>query len=362
MSPRRFASSICAFLAVALAAFAIAEDPKPPLAPEPKPEPVAAAEAPTPSLADSIAKGIRTVTDKAGAAICLVEAEDEHGRLAGSGFLLDAEGIVVTTQAIGAASDDLTVTLGEQSYPAKRLVADSRSGIALLKIHSDDPLPCLKAGKAMTLGVGEPVVALGYPLGLPLSPSFGVVAGFNSGFQGRYFATRHVRVNAAIQRGEGGAPLLNMNGEVVGVLISSVDSGSGLFALPIEAVEKVLHDFRTYQRVRPGWLGADVRMTDAPEGGSNARLRALRSDGPGAQGKLRAGDVLLQVGRWKITSPDDVFNAAFYITASEPLEVKVSRAGKVRTFTVVPTDPPDGAEPKIYREEPAYLGAAEGGK
>jgi S1-C subfamily serine protease len=125
-------------------------------------------------------------------------------------------------------------------------------------------------------------------------------------------------------------------------------------------VEKVLHDYRAYQRVRPGWLGADVRVTDAPEGGSNARLRALRSDGPGAKGKLRAGDVLLQIGRWKITSPDDVYNAAFYITASEPLEVKVSRAGKVRTLSIVPSDPPDGAEPKIYREEPTYLGATDG--
>ena len=63
-----------------------------------------------------------------------------------------------------------------------------------------------------------------------------------------------------------------------------------------------------------------------------------------------------------IRTCSDVFNAAFYITADEPLEVKVSRAGKVRTLTITPADPPDGAEPKIYREEPAYLGAAEGGK
>jgi len=377
MSPRRFASSVpalrsrdrrvadvvrpfalnfAAFLSLFTSGIIKADDEKA-AAPEPV-KPAAALEA-KPSLGDAITKNIRAVTDEAGGAICRVEADDEHGRLAGTGFLLDNEGTIVTSCVLGTASDELIVTIGEDKHIAKRLVCDSKSGIAILKIETDEPLPFLKLGSAAGLEVGTPVLALGYPLELPLSPSFGVVAGFNSGFQGRYFATRHLRVNAAIQRGEGGAPLLNLDGEVVGVLISSLDGGSGLFALPVDAVKKVLRDYKLFGRVRPGWLGADVRVTDAPERGSTARLRALRSDGPGAKGGLRAGDVLLQVGQWKIASPDDVFNAAFYVTAEKPLAVKVSRAGKVITFTVTPSDPPDGEGPKIYREQPAYLGSAE---
>ncbi len=332
---------------------------KPALPAEVKPAAAQPVETKALSLADAITKGVRSVMEKSGGAICRIEADDDRGRLEGTGFLIDPEGIVVTSYSLGQASEDLSVTVGDESYPAKLLVADGRSGIALLKIKADEPFPFLKTGSATALEVGAPLVALGYPLGLPLSPSFGVVAGFNAGFQGRYFATRHLRVNTSIQRGECGAPLLNLEGEAVGVLISSIDSGSGVFALPIEAVQKVLHDFRAYQRVRPGWLGADVRITDAPEAGSTARLRGLRSNGPGALAKLRPGDVLLQVGDWKISSPDDVLNASFYITAGEPLTVRISRAGKIHTLTVTPADPPEGATPKILRQEPIVVGQAD---
>lgn len=310
----------------------------------------------SPTLAEAIATGVRQVMDKASPAVCRIETEDEHGRLAGSGFLIDSDGTVITSYSLGNASEELVVTVGEEKYPARRLIADARSGISLLKIDAAEPLPCLKAAQAAPLGLGSPVVALGFPLELPLSPSFGIVAGFDAGFQGRYFAARHIRANAAIQRGEGGAPLLNLEGEVVGVLISAVENGSGLFALPIEAAQKILHDYRAHRRIRPGWLGADVRITDAPEHGSSARLRGLRPEGPGAKGGLRPGDVLLQVGAWKITSPEDVLNAAFYMTASEPVEIRVSRAGKEQTFTVTVTDPPDGEVPKISRPEQEMFG------
>ena len=160
-----------------------------------------------------------------------------------------------------------------------------------------------------------------------------------------------------MQRGQGGSPVLNLRGEVVGVLISTVEENSGIFALPIEAAAKVLHDFQTYGRVRQGWLGvADVRLIDIPERGSTARILALREDGPGYLGGLRPGDVLLQIGAWKITHPEDVLNAAFFVSSNEPLKVRVSRGGKERDFTVTPTDPPDGSLPSIEPLPATILG------
>ncbi len=308
------------------------------------------------NLADVISTSVRAVTDKAGPAICRVETEDEQGRLSGTGFFIDSDGTLVTSYTLGNASEDLVVTLGDEKFPARRLVADGRSGISLVKVDTTEPLPFIKSGDPRALTVGTPVIALGYPLQLPLSHSFGTVAGFDSGFQGRLFATRHIRANAVIQRGEGGAPLLSLDGAAVGVLISGVEGSNGLFALPIDAVEKVLHDYRNHRRLRPGWLGADVRITDAPEHGSTARLRVLNSKGPGAR-ELRPGDVLLQIGSWKITCPEDVLNASFYVTASEPVEVRVSRAGKVHTYTIVPMDPPEGEVLKVLRQDPGTAGA-----
>jgi serine protease Do len=314
------------------------------------------------SPAEAISREVRGVVEKVGDAICRIEADDEHGHLRGTGFFIDADGTVLTSFSVGGASEDIVVTAGDQRFPATRLVADSRAGIALLKVAAERPVRFLKFGKSAELTVASPIVTAGYPLDLPLSPSFGLVAGFATGFEGRYFATRHIRANVPVQRGQGGSPVLNMRGEVVGVLISVVEENSGIFALPIEAAAKVLHDFRTYGRVRQGWMGVDVRMIETPEDGSTARVRTLHEDGPGFKGGLRAGDVLIEVGGWKITNPEDVLNAAFFITSTEPVKVRVSRGGSKHLLTLTPIDPPDGSVPTIERQPPPILGASDAEK
>jgi len=307
------------------------------------------------SISEQIGKEVRGLMERSASAICRVEGADEHSSLRGTGFFIDADGTLLTTYSMGGQTEDLVVTFGEQKFPASRKLADARSGLAVLKIETREPVPFLRAGKSSELGVASPVVALGFPMDLALSPSFGLVAGFDLRFQGKYFAARHLRANLVVQGGQGGSPLFNLKGEVVGVLISTVDNGSGVFALPIEAANKVLRDLQRYGRVRQGWLGADVRVTDATEFGSSARIRALRLDGPGYKGGLRSGDVLLRIGDRKITNPEDVVDASFYVTADEPLTVKVARVGKEQEFIVMPEDAPDGESPGAHFEKPAIL-------
>lgn len=338
MSLRRFASS----LAVAFVCIA---------------SPTFAEEAKTESLADAITREVRSVFDQSRGAVCRIEADDEHGRLSGTGFLVDADGTLFTSYTIGGTTEDIVVSIGDEKFPATRLVADARSGLAVLKIEADKPLPFLKSGSSAALALAAPVVTLGYPRELPLSPSFGIVAGFDIGFQGRYFATRHIRAGAPVQKGQGGSPVVNFKGETVGVLISTLEGGSGLFALPIEAADKILHDYRNHGRVRSGWLGAGVRTTDAPEHESTARIRNLVTDGPGHKGGLRVGDVLLQMGAWKITNPEDVLNAVFYLTASELVKVRISRAGHIHDLNITPNDPPNDELPEIEKQTQPFLGS-----
>ncbi len=313
-----------------------------------------------PSAIEAIGREVRAIFERSRSAVCTVEADDEHGRVRGTGFLMDATGTVFTSHSVGGETEDIVITLGKEKYPATRLVADTRSGIAILKVEADKPLPFLPGAKARDLAIATPLVVLGYPLEMPLSPSFGIVAGFDMGFQGRYFAARHIRANVPVQKGEGGAPVLNLRGEVVGVLISTLEGGSGLFALPIEAAQKVLGDFHRHGRIRQGWLGVDVRVTDAPEHGSSARIRNLRTDGPGYKGSLRPGDVLLQIGDWKITNPEDVLNAAFYLSAEDAVRIRISRAGHEHQFTIIPGDSPDGESPIVQRQETPIVGATTG--
>ena len=340
----RFASSLAAFAIGVLPQLRGAEPAKP-----------------APSQAEALGREVREVMHKTGDAICRIEADDEHGHLRGTGFFIDADGTLLTSYSVGGASQDIVVTVGEQRYPATRLVTEGRSGIALLKITAGRPMRFLKFGKSSKLAIGDLVITVGYPLDLPLSLSYGPVAGMDLGFDGRFFAARHIRANLPVQRGEGGSPVLNRLGETVGVLISTVEENSGIFALPIEAAEKVLHDFRTYRRVRQGWVGVDVRPAEKPEHGSSARILTLREDGPAYVGGVRAGDILLQVGAWKITNPEDVLNASFFVTATEPIPMRVSRAGREIKLTVTPLDPPDGTMPSIERQQPAILGSSRDG-
>ena len=302
---------------------------------------------------------VRDVVARASDAICRVEGDDEHGHLRGTGFFVDADGTLLTSYSIGGVAQNIVVTVSEQRFPATRLVADQRAGVAILKVASERPFRFLKFGRSTDLAVASPVVTAGYPLDLPLAPAYGLVAGMDLGVSGRYFATRHIRASLSAQRGQGGSPVLNLEGEVVGVLISMVERNNGIFALPIEAAAKVMHDFRTYGRVRQGWVGVDVREAREPQLGSNVRIQTLREDGPAFAGGVRPGDVLLQIGRWKITNPEDVLNAAFFVTSTEPLPVIVSREGREMKFTIVPVDPPDGSMPSIEREALPVLGSSQ---
>ena len=303
-----------------------------------------AADAPVakPSALETISNEVQAVFARSRDAIVRIEAEDVGGPIAGTGFYIEPNGILITSYAVGGEAEEMFAVQGNDRVPLKRLIADQRSGIAILKAETETPTSFLRLGKANQMGIGAMVIAIGYPLEFPLSPSFGVASGFDMGYGGRFFAARHVRATAAVQRGQGGGPLLNTKGEVVGVIISTLENSMGLFALPGEAAEKVYSDFLHYGRVRQGWLGADVRLTDATEQGSSARVRNLRLNGPGYAGGLRPGDVLLQVGSWKITTPEDVLNASFYITPDEAISVEISRAGKRRELKITPGESPDG--------------------
>lgn len=296
---------------------------------------------------DSIQQQVQSVFQKCRGAVVRIEATDGHGHLSGTGFFIDPNGTLFTSWTIGGdESRDVVVCHGDAKYPARRLVADYRAGVALLKVEAETPF--LPLGSSRSLTIGSPVMTIGYPMDLPLTPSFGMIGGFDLKYLGRYFATTHIRANVAVQRGEGGAPLLSMNGEAVGILISSLDQGSASFVLPIEAAEKVRRDYVRFGEVRPGWIGVAIGKADAPVAGSVAVVQELIPGAPAEKAGLQAGDVLLQVGAKTITGPDDVFDASFYMTADDELPVRVARAGEQRELKVHPVESPQEMRRKIF--------------
>jgi len=303
-----------------------------------------------PPVFDSLQQSVQAVFEKARGAVVRIQGFDRHGELSGTGFFIDPNGTLFTCYSVGGETQNLTVTVGKVHYPAHRLVSDMRSGVAILKIDAETPF--LPFGNSRKLSVASPIIAVGYPMDLPLTPAFGTVGGFDHSFQGHYFATSHIRANIPVQRGEGGAPLLNCKGDVVGILMSRVDMGSASFVLPIEAAEKVRKDYVRFHDVRPGWIGVHVKSLEAPVSGSTAYIEEVITEGPAAKAGLQGGDVLLKVGDVGIRCLEDMIDASFFLSPGGEVIVRVVRDGSERDFPVMPIDHPDFTRPRPLTLDP----------
>ena len=282
--------------------------------------------------ATALSHQVKDIFERAAKAVVKIHGIDEHSEICGTGFFIDPTGTLYTAYTVGGEAGNFTIEFNGKKYPARQLLADIRSGTAVLKIEA--PTPALTIGKSEELEVATPVVAVGYPLDLPETPNFGMVAGFDRKCLGRYFSTTHLRVNLPTQRGEAGAPLLNMKGEVVGIVVSSLENNSACYAVPIEAAEKIRGDFVRFGEARHGWVGINVSETSEPVEGSRAEMTQIMDDTPAAHSGIKPGDVLLQVGRKKVTQPEDVLDASFFITAGDTVPITVVRGDQKLTFNV----------------------------
>jgi len=283
--------------------------------------------------AATISQQVRELFERAAKAVVKIHGIDEHSEICGTGFFVDPTGTLYTAYTVGGEAGNFTVEFNGKRYPARQLVADIRSGTAILKV--DETTPGLPIGKSDELELATPVISIGYPLDLPKTPNFGMMAGFDRKCLGRYFSTIHLRANVPIQRGEAGAPLLNMKGEVVGIVVSGLENNSACYAVPIEAAEKIRSDFVRFGEARHGWIGVNnVTPASQQVEGSRAMVTQVGEDGPAARSGLKEGDVLLQVGKKKIADPEDVFDASFYITAGDTVPITVMRGNQKMTFHV----------------------------
>jgi S1-C subfamily serine protease len=309
--------------------------------------------------ATAISHQVKDIFGRAAKAVVKIHGIDEHSEISGTGFFIDPTGTLYTAYTVGGEAGNFTIEFNGKKYAAHQVLADIRSGMAMLKI--DAATPALPIGKSEELEVATPVVAIGYPLDLPQTPNFGMVAGFDRKYLGRYFSTTHLRLNLPTQRGEAGAPLLNMKGEVVGIVVSSLENNSACYAVPIEAAEKIRGDFVRFGEARHGWIGINVSEAPIPVEGSRAEMTQIMEGTPAANSGIRTGDILLEVGRKKVSEPEDVLDASFFITAGDTVPITVMRGNQKLTFEVqadlhpASQRPPLIASPTINQAIPLKL-------
>lgn len=309
---------------------------------------------PSDDLAAAVESAVGRIFESTSPAVVRVESEDELGKVAGTGFFVDADGTIFTLASVVGDGANLSVTQGETKLPARLLVKDQRTGIALIKTESDQPKPFLVKGDCTKVKTATPLVVVGFPFDLDATPSFGVVGGFDRKAQGRFFATTHIRANIPVQRGQGGSPVLDLHGDVVGVLVSGFENGSGCYVLPIRAAEKIRNDFVRFGGVRHGWAGVTLQEIPAEVEGSRMSIDVIDPTSPAAQ-DFRHGDVVLQVGDIVIREPEDAVDAAFFLTAGDPVTVRVARGGKVLELPFTPGEHPLDREPELQALGPGSL-------
>ncbi len=249
----------------------------------------------------------------------------------GSGFLISADGYIVTNYHVVEDAEDIEVLLGDGSekiYKAKVAGRDKRSDLALIKIEATKALSYLTFGNSEVARVGDWVVAIGGPFGLASTSTAGIISA-----KGRYLNNQYsdyIQTDAAINRGNSGGPMLNMQGEVIGintVIISPSGGSIGIgFAIPSAQVQPVLEQLRAKGEVVRGYLGVRIQPVNdemAQTMGLNAAGGALIAEvtpnSPAANAKLQVGDIVTKLGG--IVVPNS--NKLSQMVAATPVGTKV---------------------------------------
>ena len=263
----------------------------------------------------------------------------------GSGFVISDDGYIVTNNHVIEGADEILIEFfpgGGTPMEAELVGTDPNTDIALLKVDATD-LPFVEFGDSDTARVGDWVMAMGNPLGQGFSVSAGIVSARNRSLSGTY--DDYIQTDAAINRGNSGGPLFNMDGDVVGVntAILSPNGGSiGIgFSMASNVVTKVVDQLREFDETRRGWLGVQIQdvtpdMVDGIEGldvATGALVNAV-PDGPAKDAGVMAGDVILSFDGVEIENTRELVQIVAEAPVGQEVILDILRRGETVDITV----------------------------
>jgi serine protease Do len=261
----------------------------------------------------------------------------------GSGFVISEDGFIVTNNHVIEQADEITIEFfsGEE-LTAEVVGTDPNTDLALLKVEADEPLPFVPWGDSDAAQVGDWVMAMGNPLGQGFSVSAGIVSARGRALSGSY--DDYIQTDAAINRGNSGGPLFNMDGEVIGVntAILSPNGGSiGIgFAMSSRVAQNVIDQLQEFGETRRGWLGVRIQdvTEDLAEGlGLEEARGALVTDvpeGPAAEAGMESGDVILNFDGVEVDDTRSLVRQVGNTDVGKTVRVVIFRDGETETLRV----------------------------
>jgi len=258
----------------------------------------------------------------------------------GSGFLISADGYLLTNNHVVANADKVTVRLADDSeYEGTVVGTDARVDIALVKIDGPSEFPFVESGPSETMKVGDWVVAIGNPFGLSHTVTAGIVSA-----KGRVIGAGpyddFIQTDASINPGNSGGPLFNLSGQVIGINTAINASGQGIgFAVPMDMVTPFLDDLKTNGEIARGWLGVSLQNVDKDlaaglklESSTGVLLSEVHINEPGDKAGLAPGDLVQRIDGTAIESSQDLIRAVGKHRAGDTIALEIVRNQKARTI------------------------------
>lgn len=266
----------------------------------------------------------------------------------GTGFVLSTDGYVCTNHHVISGVDKITVKIGDKSYEAKLVGSDERTDLALLKINSSDKFDPVYLGDSDNVQVGDWAIAIGNPFGLDKTFTVGVISAVGrKDVDMMGGAQSHIQTDASINPGNSGGPLININGEVIGInrMIYSNSGGSqGIgFAIPINTAKMILEQLKENKKIKRGYLGvyviplsAEEAMSRGLESTDGAFIGKVENKSPAMKGGLKEGDVLLSINDMPIKKYEDLVTQVEKMEIGKSIKVTVWRnKAKINLFVTI---------------------------
>jgi serine protease Do len=278
----------------------------------------------------------------------------------GSGVIIRSEGIILTNDhVISGASRILATTKSGQELECDVIGSDADNDLAVLRVRSSRAtLPTIRLGTSSDLLIGETIIAIGNPFGLSNTVTAGVVSALGRSVPGenQRMYTDFVQIDAPINPGNSGGPVVNVQGDMIGIATAIVGGAQGIgFAIPVDRARRIVDDLLRYGEVRAVWIG--VRGQTLTSGNDELarpggfRVRSVAPGSPGARAGVRAGDLIVSVDGMPIDSREAFETALSTRGPGRAMRLLVRGSGGERTVTVQGQAPPSNIGVQILRDQ-----------
>jgi len=262
---------------------------------------------------------------------------------AGSGFIIDASGLIVTNNHVVGHADKIVVSMSDgKQYPAKVIGSDELTDVALIRVSAPGPLPHVSWGDSRVVEVGDWVLAAGNPFGLGGSVTAGIVSALGRDLGAGPF-DNFLQLDAPINPGNSGGPIFNMDGQVIAISTAIVSPSGGSvgigFATPSELLIPIVNQLRGGSRIERGWLGVSVE--DSTNG---VTIASVERGSPAARAGIRQGDMIMGVNGERIETSRGLIRTVAAVAPGKDVKLSIRRQGRdIDVSVTVGRRPAEGA-------------------